>query len=585
LQEDGSLLTGSRLKDMIRAGARCLDNNKEAVNELNVFPVPDGDTGTNMCLTVTAAVREMDKVSSSSLGAVVKALSLGSLMGARGNSGVILSQLFRGLAKSLAERRSATPLQLAWAMHEGVDTAYKAVMKPVEGTILTVSREAARAALAAAKEGGDLETVLRSALESGRETLQRTPEMLPVLKEAGVVDAGGAGLIFVIEGVLQGLHGALEVPKNRAAPTASHAGDRAAAEPVSAAESPASDIEFAYDTQLLIRGSDLAVDRIRAELEPLGDSLLVVGDPCLVKVHVHTNEPDRAIGLCLGHGALVEATVENMREQHEAVKRSRTAAASPDEARAGVETGEGGQGGDRPAVAHPVVSLPESTEARPAHNGPGVVVVSSGDGLEEIFRNLGADTVISGGQTMNPSTEDILRAVEESPGQEVVILPNNGNIVLAAQQTAELTSKRVRVVPSKSIPQGIAALLAFNRSWDAERNGARMDKALGGVKSGEITYAVRDSKYNGIEIHEGDFIGLMDGEIVTVGSDSLSVLENLVARMADAETEVVTVFYGSDVAETDVADIRSHLVKTAPRHEIEVHRGGQPVYHYLVSVE
>jgi len=393
------------------------------------------------------------------------------------------------------------------------------------------------------------------------------------LQEAGVVDAGGAGLVYLLEGALQGLRGALEVPRGHGA--AVQAGGR---------------IEFAYDTQLLIKGQGLAVDRIRAQLEPLGDSLLVVGDPSLVKVHVHTNEPDRAIGICLAHGALVEATVENMREQHQATRRARLAAASPDEARTLEDpTDEVAQGGaGEPAVQtqrEHTDELPAAADTGCAGKGPAVVVVSSGEGLDEIFRNLGADVIISGGQTMNPSTEDILRAVEDAPAEEVIILPNNGNIVLAAQQTADLTSTKVRVVPSKSILQGIAALLAFNRSWDLERNGSRMEEAMAQVKSGEVTYAVRDSKYNGIEIHEGDFIGLLDGEIVTVGEDSLTALESLVARMADAETEVVTVFYGQDVPKDEAGRVKERLLRRAPQHEIEVHRGGQPLYHFLVSVE
>ncbi len=571
---EDTVLTGKKFRTMVCVGARCLENNKEAVNALNVFPVPDGDTGTNMCLTVNAAVREMEKVSSPALGEMVKALSLGSLMGARGNSGVILSQFFRGWSKSLQDSRTATALQVAWAMQEGVETAYRAVMKPVEGTILTVAREMARASLQVAKKGGSLDETLATGVARGHEVLAATPEMLPVLKQAGVVDAGGAGLLWIMEGIVRALNGEDVI-------TVARAPARAPA----MAEAPAEDHEivFAYDTQLLIKGTGLAVDRIRGQLEPLGDSLLVVGDTRLVKIHVHTNEPHRAIAVCLEHGEIVEASVENMRQQHEAVQQARLAAASPDEtlARVSHHTPE-------PAPpAGPAGPLPFVSQAEPAPKpeGPGVVVVSSGPGLEEIFRNLGADEVVSGGQTMNPSTEDILRAVESLPHEEVLVLPNNGNILMAAKQTSELTSKRVRVVASRSIPQGIASMMALNRTWDVEKNWQRMEHAAKSVKSGEVTYAVRDSKYNDIEIHEGDFIGLLDDEIVTVGADGLTVLGNLVGRMTDEDTEVVTVFYGEDIPEQSAAEAHDHLRKLAPGHEIEVHRGGQPLYHYLVSVE
>lgn len=592
-----SPLTGRRLKAAVIAGARRLEANKEAVNALNVFPVPDGDTGTNMCLTMGAAVKEMEKVSSPSLGEMAKALLLGSLMGARGNSGVILSQLFRGMGKSLQERRVATPLQVAWSFQEGVETAYKAVMKPVEGTILTVAREMARSGLQAAKRGSSLEQVLEVEVLRGREVLARTPEMLPVLKQAGVVDAGGMGLLCFMEGVLQGVRGEDVLADTDPATQ----GRPAAPGPAAAALSVAEEIQFAYDTQLLIRGSRLSVDRIRTQLEPLGDSLLVVGDPHLVKVHVHTNEPHRALATCLLHGEIIEASVENMREQHEATKHVRMAAAAPDEVPSppatsppqpdGATAGPpGGLGvGGMPAAApvtgatKPPLNLPET---RPApSNEIGVVVVASGQGLTEIFGNLGADVVVSGGQTMNPSTEDLLKALESLPSREILILPNNGNILMAAKQTVELTSKTVRVIPSKSIPQGIAALVALNRSLTLEKNEAKMQQALDVVRSGEVTRAVRDSLYKDIEIHEGDFIGILDDEIVTTGPDSVSVLADLVERMTGGDTEIVTVFYGQPVDDDEAARVGKRLEEVCPAHEVELHRGGQPLYHYLVSVE
>jgi len=567
-------LTGRRLKAIIEAGARRLEADREQVNALNVFPVPDGDTGTNMCLTLAAALKEMDKVASSSLGETAKALSLGSLMGARGNSGVILSQLFRGMAKSLQEHRAATPLQVAWSLQEGVDTAYKAVMKPVEGTILTVAREMARAALQTAKRGEALDRVLEAAVARGREVLARTPDMLPVLKQAGVVDAGGMGLVCFMEGMLEGLRAADQASgQNRAAAgrEAGRAADRKeAAEP--AAASAGTEIRYAYDTQLLIRGTGLAVDLIRSQLESLGDSLLVVGDTRLVKVHVHTNEPHRALAACLLHGEIIEASIENMREQHEALKRGHAA----DLVR---------EPGPPSAVTEGPTQSVSSVAADAPRDGLGVVAVASGQGLADIFRSLGANVVVSGGQTMNPSTEDLLNAVESLPSNEVLILPNNGNILMAAKQTAELSGKTVRVVPTKSVAQGIAALVALDRSLPLEKNQAKMEQAIQRVKSGEVTRAVRDSHFRDIHIHEGEFIGILNDEIVTTGPDSLSVLGELVSRMVDGHTEIVTVFCGEPVDDGEAAQAGERLRKACPDHEVEVHRGGQPLYHYLVSVE
>jgi hypothetical protein len=465
-------------------------------------------------------------------------------------------------------------------MQEGVETAYKAVMKPVEGTILTVAREAAQASLGAAKQGAGLEEVLAAAFERGREVLEKTPEMLPVLKQAGVVDAGGAGLVFLLEGAVQGLSGAVVVPGKREETPVLRAEPEArplVEAPDGAVEPSEPDIVFAYDTQLLVRGAGLEVDRIRSQLEPLGDSLLVVGERTLVKVHVHTNEPDRVLAVCLAHGDLLEASVENMREQSDARRQSRVAAAG---AAGTASEGSASEEGRTSEFVAPVDPRPSADPAR-----LGVVVVSTGDGLEAVFRNLGADVIVSGGQTMNPSTEDLLAGVESLPAEEVLLLPNNGNILMAAEQTRELTSKTVHVVPTRSIPQGIAAMVSFNRSLDGAKNAVKMEQALAQVKSGEVTYAVRHSKYNDIEIHEGDFIGLLDRDIVTVGSDPLTVLAALVGRMADAETEIVTVFYGAEVTEEEAAQIEPRLSAEAPGHEIEVHRGGQPVYRYLVSVE
>jgi len=539
---------------MLVAAADYLEQNKESVDALNVFPVPDGDTGTNMSLTIRSAVKHMNGVASDSISAVAEAVSFGSLMGARGNSGVILSQIFRGLARGMAGRDKVNPSELAWAFQEAVDTAYKAVMKPVEGTILTVAREYARAALHAARAGSDCSGVLRSALEHAGKVLEKTPEMLPVLKQAGVVDAGGKGFCVLMNGALRALE------------------DPAAAEAAAIKKTPAfkvsedlGDLKFIYDTQLLIHGQNLPQSTIREALSEHGDSLLVVGSDRVLKVHVHTNAPDRVIAYCLKFGELSEVTVENMKAQYEGLVTAREGAES--------ETPE-----PQPAAPGAPAGTVEAKDVA-------VVSVVVGEGLVKIMKSLGVDEIIDGGQTMNPSTEEIVLALNRVPAKQVLVLPNNGNIIMAAEQARTLTDKEVRIIPTRSIPQGVAALLAMTPGQDLAANAERMQEAINRVKTGEVTYAVRSTTYQDLTIKEGDIIGIADEAIVAVGTDFDEVLVKLMERLVGRSDEVITIFHGADVAAARAEAAAERLRDLYPDREIEMHYGGQPLYYYLLSVE
>lgn len=578
-------LGGELLRQLIIAAAAELEKNKEAVNALNVFPVPDGDTGTNMSLTVQAAVREMQKVHEDSASAIGQAISLGSLMGARGNSGVILSQLFRGMGRSMEGHSELSPAEFAKALQVGVETAYKAVMRPVEGTILTVAREMSRSAQRAAREQGSIGAVLRSALAAAEAALAKTPDLLPVLKQAGVVDAGGQGLVFLLAGMV----GCVEAG---AIPAAAAAGApapalRALASPAAAAvtatqfqiDEHTGDITFAYDTQLLIRGSRLDLDQVRSELSPLGDSMLVVGTAELAKVHIHTNNPGVVLEACLKHGSLSDITIDNMREQFEAIRLSRA-------------SGNGGGHGpaatvvpDQPPEIAPAAGVMPALAVDLPPKPVGVVTVAAGAGLERILRSLGADVIINGGQTMNPSTEELVRGIESVPAPEVLLVPNNSNILMAAQQALGLASKRVEIVPTRNIPQGIAALLAYNPQSDLGGNRNRMTIAMRGVRTGEITYAVRSTSYNGIEIGEGDVLGIADDEIVATGREPNQVLGSLLAALVDDSSEVIALFYGEDVSDGKARAALDLISELYPGLEVEGHRGDQPLFYYLVSVE
>lgn len=523
------------------AGAAALGRHKEEVNSLNVFPVPDGDTGTNMNLTVEAANREMAKHKSATIKQISDALSMGSLMGARGNSGVILSQIFRGLAKGLSEAESITPHVLAIALQMGVDTAYKAVIKPVEGTILTVAKGAARAA-AKYSRAEDLNTMMEQVLLEAQHTLDRTPEYLPVLKQAGVVDAGGKGLCYIFEGWMDYLAGrSIEETLVPAADAP------AAVEAIDAA-----DLEFSYCTEFLVTGEDLNEDVFRRELCNHGNSLVVVGTSGLIKIHIHTNNPGLVLDFALSQGKeLQDIKIDNMRYQH------------------------------RETLTNPQADAPQA-EAKLN----GVITVAAGAGMEEIFKSMGADYVVRGGQTMNPSTEDFLQAIEEINAQRIIILPNNKNILMAAKQAAEVANKPVVVIPTKTIPQGLTALLNYSADEEnLDRLEAAMQEGLAKVKTGQVTYAVRDSVFDGQPIAEGNILGIADGKIVTVTEDIDETTLNLVAEMVDEESELITLFYGEDMESEAAEKIAASLEKEYPDHEVELHPGGQPLYYFIIAIE
>lgn len=549
-------LDGRDLKQLILAAAAYLDQNKSAVDALNVFPVPDGDTGTNMAMTIKAAVREIQSSDSADISEIAKAVAHGCLMGARGNSGVILSQIFRGFAKSLEEKHQMGSLDLAWALQAGVELAYKAVMKPAEGTILTVAREAGRAALTAARSGGDVPRVVEAALRQAEATLARTPEMLPVLRQAGVVDAGGKGLVCILTAWNMVLHGQEVAEAGATAP-----GERVG----SAAAQSEAEILYPYDTVFMLRGRNIPVNLLRQQLEPMGDSLLVVGDEGLIKVHIHVTDPGPVLSHCLRYGELTKIEIENMRLQHEELARVDANVDATAERAADCDPKGAGASGDEKDL--------------------GVVAVGVGEGIAEILRSLGVDEIVNGGQTMNPSTEDLLQAAERTNARRVLILPNNKNIILTAEQTKNLTKREIGVVPTRSVPQGIAAMLALNPELSLEENVAAMTEAARRVKTGEITYAVRSTTYRDREIHEGDIMGLFNGEIKAVGSSPEEVLTELVSAMIGPEDSMITIFYGQDVR-PEVAEQVGELIAAAhPDCELDIHHGGQPLYYYLVSVE
>ena len=553
-------LTGDVFHHMMQNATNLLKENKSVVDALNVFPVPDGDTGTNMSLTMLSAVAETERSAKSSVGEVAEALALGSLMGARGNSGVILSQLFRGLARGLAGCESADKHVLVNALSEGVRTAYKAVMKPVEGTILTVMREASDGAANASLGQADITGVWRAACRSAESALARTTDMLPVLKQAKVVDAGGKGLVYILNGALAALtRRVAEVGSTR---------EVAKVGPGFEVTDEMADIRFPYDAQMLVSGAGLDIERLRLDLDPLGDSLLVVGSPDVIRVHIHTGEPDRVLSACLQRGSISRVTIDDMREQHREFKQASTDPAIGTEDARLVEESLAAQGAG-------------TEEEKPV----GVVTVASGTGLIDVFKSLGADVIIDGGQTMNPSTEDVLKAVTGLKARRTIFLPNNGNIFLAAKQAKRFSDKRMYVVPSRSIPQGIAALLTLRPEHNMETNLKRMAKAIKQVKTGEITYAVRKSQYDGFAISEGDILGMWDGDIAVVGKDPFDVLLRLLEKMVGPSDEVITIFFGCGLMEDEVLAHTGSLGGRFGQREIEVREGGQPLYYFIVSVE
>lgn len=538
------------LKKMFIGGAKRLEAQKEHINELNVFPVPDGDTGTNMTMTIMSAAKEVGAIEDPTIEDLAKAISGGSLRGARGNSGVILSQLFRGFTKQIKYLDSLTTRDVAAGFKKAVDTAYKAVMKPKEGTILTVAKSAADSALRTAKKTEDFEEFAKTVMQDANATLLKTPEMLPVLKEAGVVDSGGQGLMEVLQGaydVLLGKEVDLEVavaskPKQK---------------PVGAAMGETADITFGYCTEFIVMlekdfGSKQEQE-FKDYLTAMGDSIVVVADEDIVKVHVHTNHPGKAIEKGLSFGSLTSMKIDNMREEHEErLNLSRQA----------------------------------EEKATAPRKDMGFVAVSIGSGLNDIFRELGADYLIEGGQTMNPSTEDMLNAIKQVNADHVFILPNNKNIILAAQQAKALVEdKEIIIIPTKTVPQGISALIAFETESSVEENEAAMTEMMNGVKTGEVTYAVRDTTIDGKQIKVNDIMGIDDDGIQEVGKDVQEVTMGLLRSMVDEDSELICIYYGEETPEEKALKLSKKAEELYPDCEVQVEYGGQPIYYFLLSVE
>lgn len=570
-------INGNDFTAMVLAGADNLRRNVDKVNGLNVFPVPDGDTGTNMNLTLTAGCEELKKKPSSHIGKAADALSKGLLMGARGNSGVILSQLFRGFAKHVHDLEHVNVQQFAGALQQGVETAYKAVVKPVEGTILTVSKEAAKHATQY-RRGSDLLDLMQEVLGKAKEALARTPEQLAVLKQVGVVDAGGQGLVCVYEGFVAALSGGLVQVNDDYATMDTTLGAVSLVPGMNLAKEvhahlPAQahlateDIEFGYCTEFMltiapgkVKGQVFDEGTFRDQLSKLGDSLLVVADDELVKVHIHAEYPGEVMNQAMNYGALSRIKIENMRDQHSHILEDMT------------------EGYEAP-VSTTATAVPPSKPY-------GFVAVALGDGITDILSSVGVDVVLSGGQTMNPSTEDIVNAVNSIDADTIYVLPNNSNIILAAQQAIELVdNKTLIVIPSKSIPQGLAAILAFQEKADAKTNTEAMSESLRRVKSGQVTYAVRDTNMDGIDIKQGHFIGIQDGRIVSSQPSLLDACKKLLEEMIEEGSEIVTILTGEDAVDAETEELEAFIQAAYPEIEIELHPGGQPLYAYLFSVE
>ena len=540
------IINGADLRRMIISAAAAIEINKQALNDLNVFPVPDGDTGTNMSMTINAAAGDLRKTEDPSLEQAAKVAASAMLRGARGNSGVILSLLFRGLSKKLKGADHADGVLWAEALQEGVDAAYKAVMKPAEGTILTVSRLAAAKAKEAAQENNHIEFVQAAAIEEAKIALANTTNQNPVLKKAGVVDAGGRGWLVALEAMLSSIQGNdVIVPEGTAAAEVK--------ESANFDDFDTDDITFAYCTEFIIqRENDLDPEKLRDFLSSLGDSLVLVDDDEIIKVHVHTNDPGKALHEAMDYGSFVTVKIENMRLQH-------TEKVMTENEKA-------------PKIAEPEKAL-------------GVVSVCAGDGLADVFMNLGVDQIISGGQTMNPSTQDILEAVNKVPAETVFILPNNKNIIMAAEQVADLTPKQVVVIPSKTVPQGVTAMLSFNPEGSIEENTEALTEALSSVDTMQITYAARNSDFDGYDIHEGDYLALYGSQLFGTSQDIKVLLKSLAEKVRDDGKEYITIYYGADVKEKHAQKAADLFADICPNADVNLLCGGQPVYYYLISAE
>ena len=549
-------------RDIILCASAALEQNRQLINELNVFPVPDGDTGTNMSLTMGAAATELKKRDFPTLTAAADCAASAMLRGARGNSGVILSLLFRGLAKRLKGCESADARTYAEAMTAGVDAAYKAVMKPAEGTILTVSRVSTSSAVEFAEHGGDLELMFSCAIESAQEALADTVNLNPVLKRAGVVDAGGKGYVFILEATLAVLRGEAYVPAEETAADditpAAEVKEKADFNDFSTGE-----IAYAYCTEFICgRDNPKDPDELRSFLQTLGDCVVVVDDDEIIKVHVHTNVPGTVLTEALTYGPLLKVKIENMREQHSEMA--------------------GGEASHAEEAAAPADAEPAFA---PAEKPYGAVAVCAGEGMAELFRELGVDRIVTGGQTMNPSTEDILNEVNRTPAETVFVFPNNKNIQMAAEQCAALTEKNVVVIPTKTVPQGISAMLMMDESADVDELRENMLEAASGVHTALVTYAARDSEYDGFEIHAGEYLALMDGALLGSYTELDALFDALGARAEDYSPAVISVYYGEDVSGSDAESAGAKFAERFPDAEISVVSGGQPVYYYMVSIE
>ena len=549
------LLNTELLQKMFLAGAANLEAKKEFINELNVFPVPDGDTGTNMTLTILSAAKEVKALENPDMVAIAKAISSGSLRGARGNSGVILSQLLRGFTKEIREHKEIDTITLAKACERATATAYKAVMKPKEGTILTVAKGASQKAAELAETTEDLDTFISEVINYAQEVLEKTPEMLPVLKEAGVVDSGGQGLLEVMRGAYDAFQGK-EIDYSAIEASAG-------TKMVKPSEQAETEIKFGYCTEFIImlEKEFTAKDEteFKAYLESIGDSIVCVADDDIVKIHVHTNDPGLAIQKALTYGQLSRMKIDNMREEHQErlIKDAEKLAAQQAEAK----------------------------KAEPRKE-VGFIAVSIGEGMNEIFRELGADYIIEGGQTMNPSTEDMLNAIEQVNAEHIFILPNNKNIILAANQAQTLTEdKDIIVVPSKTVPQGITAIINYMPDADAQTNLEAMIEGIGNVKTGQVTYAVRDTHIDDKEIHEGDIMGIGDSGILAVGQSVEETTKEMLAQLVDEDTELISLYYGQDVQEESAENFAQEIEDLYPDVDVDVHSGGQPIYYYVLSVE
>ena len=559
-----SKITENEFRKMIAVSSNRLNNNAEFINSLNVFPVPDGDTGTNMSLSFASGAKYVSESTSSSVGELSQALAKGLLMGARVNSGVILSQVFRGFSKNAAAKAELTPADLAEAIVAGVQTAYKAVMKPQEGTILTVARKAAEAATKTAKTSDDCVEVMKAAYEAAEAALKTTPDLLPVLKEVGVVDSGGQGLTFVYQGFFDALSGNVR-DEQEYHPTPADMDDMVSAEHHKSVQSQLNteDIQYGYCTEIMVKlGAGRLVDEkfdydtFRGYLSEIGNSLLVIADDEVVKVHVHTEQPGKVLSYGQKFGSLIKVKVDNMRLQHETILEQ-----------------------DKEAEEE------QQAEINQIAGDYGIIAVASGDGLAQLFHSVGVTQIIQGGQTMNPSTKDIVDAINATGKDKVIVLPNNKNIFLAAEQAADVADANVKVVHTRSITQGLSAMINFNKEADIDENVAAMEEALDDVISGQVTIAVRDTTIDGQEIKKDNYMGIVDGSIKVTDPDRKKATLEMVKAMLDDDSEVITIIYGADADQAEAQAIADEIQSWDEDYEIEIHEGDQPVYPYLISVE